>query len=119
MTPAWAQRQEELLRGCLVSPNVFGPMVDRLGQFVVPCQQAIEAGQHHAHRYLAGLLSHLTGARDARIMGIEPICCHREDGEVPLHPVHGLLPPLLRRRRGRLARLSAPGAAFDGNLTAL
>jgi hypothetical protein len=59
MTPAWAQRQEELLRGCIVSPNVFGPMVDRLGKFVVPCQQAIEAGQHHAHRYLAGLLSHL------------------------------------------------------------
>jgi hypothetical protein len=59
MTPAWAQRQEELLRDCIVSPNVFGPMVDRLGKFVVPCQQALEAGQHHAHRYLAGLLSHL------------------------------------------------------------
>jgi hypothetical protein len=30
MTPAWAQRQEELLRDCLVSPDVFDSMVDRL-----------------------------------------------------------------------------------------
>jgi hypothetical protein len=36
MTPAWAQRQEELLRDCLVSPDVFNPMVDRLRDFVVP-----------------------------------------------------------------------------------
>jgi SRSO17 transposase len=36
-------------------------MVDRLGEFVVPSQQALEAeaGQPQAHRYLAGLLSHL------------------------------------------------------------
>src|SRR6266571_4635869 len=61
MTPAWAQRQAELLRDCIVSPDVFHPMVDRLGEFVVPYQQALEAeaGQHHVHRYLAGLLSHL------------------------------------------------------------
>jgi hypothetical protein len=43
MTPTWAQRQEELLRDCIVSPNVFGPIVDRLGKFVVPYQQALEA----------------------------------------------------------------------------
>jgi hypothetical protein len=36
MTPAWAQRQEELLRDCLVSPDVFGHMADRLRDFVVP-----------------------------------------------------------------------------------
>jgi SRSO17 transposase len=61
MTQAWAQRQAALLRDCLVSPDVFSPMVDRLGEFVVPYQQALEAeaGQHHVHRYLAGLLSHL------------------------------------------------------------
>src|SRR6266700_6318969 len=61
MTPAWAQRQAELLRDCIVSPDVFSPMVDRLDEFVVPYQQALEAeaGQHHVHRYLAGLLSHL------------------------------------------------------------
>ena len=61
MTPAWAQRQEVLRRDCIVSPDVFSPMVDRLDEFVVPYQQALEAeaGQPHVHRYLAGLLSHL------------------------------------------------------------
>ena len=59
MTPVWAQRREELRRDCIVSPDVFGPMVDRLGEFVVPYQQVLEAGQHRVHRYLAGLLSYL------------------------------------------------------------
>src|SRR5713226_7856423 len=61
MTPAWAQRQEALLNDCIVSPDVFNPMVDRLGDFVVPYQQALEAeaGQQHVHRDLGGLLSHL------------------------------------------------------------
>ena len=36
MTPAWAQRREEILSDCLVSPDVFHQMVDRLGEFVVP-----------------------------------------------------------------------------------
>jgi hypothetical protein len=30
MTPAWAQRREEMLSDCLVSPDVFILMVDRL-----------------------------------------------------------------------------------------
>jgi len=38
MTPAWAQRQAELLSDCLVSPDVFQHMVDRLRDFVVPYQ---------------------------------------------------------------------------------
>ena len=61
MTPAWAQRQEALRRDWIVSPDVFSPLVDRLGEFVVPYQQAqeAEAGQPHVQRYLAGLLSHL------------------------------------------------------------
>ena len=61
MTPVWAQRREELLSDCIVSPMVFNLMVDRLGEFVVPYQQAleIEAGQHPMHLYLQGLLSHL------------------------------------------------------------
>src|SRR2546425_7505313 len=61
MTPAWAQRQEELLRDCIVSPDVFNPMVDRLRDFVVPYQHALEteASQRNVHLYLAGLLSHL------------------------------------------------------------
>ena len=61
MTPVWAQRREELLSDCIVSPDIFNPMVDRMGEFVVPYQQAleIEAGQHPMHLYLQGLLSHL------------------------------------------------------------
>src|SRR5919202_3411983 len=63
MTPTWALRREELVSDCLVSPDVFHQMVDRLGAFVVPYQQAleIEAGQHPMHLYLQGLLSHLPG----------------------------------------------------------
>src|SRR2546430_385733 len=57
----WAQRQEEMLSDCLVSPDVFHQMVDRLGEFVVPYQQALEseADQHPMHLYLQGLLSHV------------------------------------------------------------
>ncbi len=61
MTPAWALRQEELLSDCIVSPDVFNHMVDRLCAFVVPYQHALEteAGQRNVPLYLAGLLSHL------------------------------------------------------------
>jgi SRSO17 transposase len=61
MTPAWAQRQEELRSDCIVSPDVFDHMVDRLRDFVVLYQQALEteAGQRNVHLYLQGLLSHL------------------------------------------------------------
>ena len=63
MTPAWAQRREEMLSDCLVSPDVFHQMVDRLGAFVIPYQQVLEteAGQRNVHLYLQGLLSHLPG----------------------------------------------------------
>ena len=36
MASAWAQRQEALLRDCIVSPDVFAHMVERLRDFVVP-----------------------------------------------------------------------------------
>jgi len=36
MTPTWAQRREALWRDCIVSPDVFHQMVERLGDFVVP-----------------------------------------------------------------------------------
>ena len=42
MTPAWAQRQEALLSDCIVSPDVFDHMVNRLRDFVVPYQRALE-----------------------------------------------------------------------------
>jgi len=50
-----------MLSDCIVSPDVFHQMVDRLGEFVVPYQHALETetGQHHMHLYLQGLLSHL------------------------------------------------------------
>ena len=61
MTPTWAQRREALLRDCIVSPDVSHQMVDRLGDFVVPYQHALETevGQSHVHLYLEGLLSRL------------------------------------------------------------
>ena len=61
MALPWAQRREALLSDCIVSPDVFHPMVDRLTEFVVPYQQALEteAAQRNLHLYLQGLLSHL------------------------------------------------------------
>jgi len=61
MTPVWAQRQEALLRDGIVSPDVFDHMVERLRDFAVPYQHALEtvARQRNVHLYLAGLLSHL------------------------------------------------------------
>jgi SRSO17 transposase len=61
MTPAWAQRQEELVSDCVVSPDVFTHMVDHLRDFVRPYQHALEtaADKRNVYLYLAGLLSHL------------------------------------------------------------
>src|SRR5207253_6662631 len=52
------QRQEELLSDCIVSPDVFNHMVDRLREFVVPYQHALEteAGQRNVHLYLAAAI---------------------------------------------------------------
>jgi hypothetical protein len=51
MTLTWAQRQAELLRDCIVSPDVFASMVDRLCDFVVPYQDALEREQGDAGGY--------------------------------------------------------------------
>src|SRR6516162_8119668 len=61
MHNVWAQRREEVLRDCLVSPDVFTQMVERLGEFVRPYQHALETAVsgRHVHLYLQGLLSHL------------------------------------------------------------
>ena len=61
MNTVWARRREELLSDCIVSPDVFHQMVDRLGEFVMPYQQVLEteASQRNVHLYLQGLLSHL------------------------------------------------------------
>src|SRR6266536_6387194 len=41
MNTVGAQRKEELLSDCIVSPDVFNHMMDRLGDFVVPYQHAL------------------------------------------------------------------------------
>src|SRR5215813_8081427 len=61
MARTWTQRREALLSDCIVSPDVFTPMIDQLAAFVVPYQQGLEteAAQRNMHLYLQGLLSHL------------------------------------------------------------
>src|SRR5919197_533859 len=88
MTPAWAQRQKELLSDCVVSPDVFRHMVDRLGEFVAPYQQALEtkANQRHVHLYLQGLLSHLPrkNAEDiAMLVDVERLVLQEFIGTAP------------------------------------
>src|SRR5215831_13324126 len=63
MHTVWAQRREEVLSDCLVSPDVFHEMVERLAAFVVPYQHVLEteAGRRNVYLYLQGLLSHLPG----------------------------------------------------------
>jgi hypothetical protein len=56
MSTVWTQRREDLLSDCIVSPDVFNQIVNRLGEFVVAYQDVIETetGQHHMHLYLQG-----------------------------------------------------------------
>ena len=63
MNLVWTQRREAVLRDCIVFPDVFHQVMDRLDEFVMPYQQALEteAGQRNVHLYLQGLLSHLPG----------------------------------------------------------
>ena len=88
MTLAWAQRQEVLLSDCVVSPNVFHHMVDRLDEFVTPYQRALktEAGQRNVHLSLQGLLSHLPrkNAEDiATLVDVERLVLQEFIGTAP------------------------------------
>src|SRR5881628_924081 len=88
MAPAWAQRREELLSDCIVSPDVFNQIVDRLGEFVVPYQRVLEteAGQRNVHLYLQGLLSHLPrkNAEDiATLVDVERLVMQEFIGTAP------------------------------------
>jgi hypothetical protein len=69
MHNVWARRREEVLRDCLVSPDVFTQMGERLGEFVIPYQPALEteASGRHVHLYLQGLLSHLERQKAEKI----------------------------------------------------
>jgi hypothetical protein len=88
MTPAWAQRQEALLRDCIVSPDVFDHMVERLRDFAVPYQHALEteAGKRNVYLYLQGLLSHLPrkNAEDiAALVNVERLVLQEFIGTAP------------------------------------
>src|SRR5438093_5719372 len=88
MIPAWAQRQKELLSDCIVSPDVFNLIVDRLGDFVVPYQHALEteAGKRHMPRYLAGLLSpldHKNAEKIAAFVNVERLVMQQFIGTAP------------------------------------
>jgi SRSO17 transposase len=88
MTSAWAQRQAELLSDCIVSPDVFESLVDRLCDFVVPYQHALgtEAGKRHMHLYLAGLLSHLdrkNAEKIASLVDVERLVIQEFIGTAP------------------------------------
>ena len=116
MTPAWAQRQAELLRECIVFPDVFHHMVDRLSDFIVPYQHALEteAGQRNVHLYLAGLLSPLerkNAEKIAALVDVERLGMQDFIGTVPWN--HR---PLMAVLVGQVAeRLGEPDGiiAFD------
>jgi len=94
MTPAWAQRPADLLRDCIVSPDVCASIIDRLCDFVVPYQHALEteAGKRHVHLYLAGLLSHLNrknAEKIAALVDVERLVIQEFIGTAPWdhHPL--------------------------------
>ena len=116
MTPAWAQRREALLSDCLVSPDIFHQMVERLDEFVVPYQHVLETatGQRNVHLYLQGLLSHLPGKN------AEDIATFVEVERQVIQDFIGTVPwdhrPLVTVLVGQVAeRLGAPDGiiAFD------
>ena len=116
MPPTWVQRQEAWLQDCVVSPDVFRHMVDRLGEFVAPYQQALEtkANQRNVHLYLQGLLSHLPrkNAEDiATFVEVERRVLQEFIGTAPWH-----YQPLVTVLVGQVVdRLGAPVGiiAFD------
>jgi len=77
MHTVWAQRREDALSDCSVSPTVFTQMVDRLGEFVIPYQHALEtaASGCHMHLYLQGLLSHLERKNAEKIATFVDVEC--------------------------------------------
>jgi SRSO17 transposase len=107
MHPVWAQRREEVLSDCLVSPDVFTQMVERLGEFVVPYQHALEtaASGRHVYLYLQGLLSHLErkNAEDiATLVDVERQVIQDFIGTVPWdhHPLVAVLVGQVAERLG-------------------
>src|SRR5262245_34548832 len=116
MNTVWARRREELLSGCLVSPDVFILMVDRLSEFVVPYQQALEteAGQHPMHLSLQGLLSHVDRKNAEKIAAVVDV--ERQVLQDFIGTAPWALRPLIAVRVGQAAKqLGQPDGiiAFD------
>jgi len=66
MTPAWAQRREELLSDCIVSPDVFHQMGGRVSDLHFPTPHAMlmppsEGERHGTHSCTLPPLSHRLG----------------------------------------------------------
>ena len=108
MALTWAQRREALLSDCIVSPDVFNSMIDRLAEFVVPYQQALEteAAQRNLHLYLQGLLSHLPSknAEDiATFVDVQRQVIQEFIGTAPWdhRPLIEVLVPQVARRLGQ------------------
>ena len=103
-----AQRREALWNDCIVSPDVFNPMIARLAAFVVPYQQAMgtEAAQRNLHLYLQGLLSHLPSknAEDiATFVNVERLVIQEFIGTAPWdhRPLIEVLVPQVVHRLGQ------------------
>ena len=108
MALTWAQRREELVSDCIVSPDIFNPLIDRLAQFVVPYQQAMqtETAQRNLHLYLQGLLSHLPSknAEDiATFVDVERLVMQEFVGTAPWdhRPLIEVLVPQVADRLGQ------------------
>jgi SRSO17 transposase len=108
MALTWAPRREALLSDCIVSPDVFNPMIDRLAAFGVPYQQAMgtEAAQRNLHLYLQGLWSHLPSknAEDiATFVTVERLGIQEFIGTAPWdhRPLIEVLVPQVAHRLGR------------------
>ena len=50
MHTVWAERREEVVSDCCVSPDVFHRMVERLAEFVVPYQHVLETEASQRNR---------------------------------------------------------------------
>ena len=102
MTPLWAQRQAELLRDCIVSPDVFASMVDRLCDFVVPYQHGLET---HLNLTVGEGVAQLATlcALEVRVPGQEPfwrVPKPRGTSQRLLEAVGVQLPDVLSQRKG-------------------
>jgi hypothetical protein len=109
MNTAWALRRAALLSDCIVSPDVFNQMVDRLGEFVMPYQQALEteAGQRNIYLYLQG--PHSSGLRGYPRLSHKTLAISMRY----LHDVSSTSAAISREMRHGTDRQSASAEPYD------